>query len=40
MKIGKLLFKPKWQDKDADVRRIAVGEENDPELIEIGRAHV
>jgi hypothetical protein len=33
MKIGKLLFKPKWQDKDADVRRIAVGEENDPELI-------
>jgi exonuclease SbcC len=33
MKIGKLLFKPKWQDKDAAVRRIAVGEENDPDLI-------
>ena len=33
MKIGKLLFKPKWQDKDAAVRRVAVGEENDPDLI-------
>src|SRR4051812_44066689 len=33
MKIGKLLFKPKWQDKDAAVRRIAVGEEHDPDLI-------
>jgi hypothetical protein len=33
MKIGKLLFKPKWQDKDAAVRRVAVGEESDPELI-------
>lgn len=33
MKIGKLLFKPKWQDKDAAIRRIAVGEENDPDLI-------
>ena len=33
MKIGKLLFKPKWQDKVAAVRRIAVGEESDPDLI-------
>src|ERR1700754_455209 len=33
MKIGKLLFKPKWQDKDAAVRRVAVSEENDPDLV-------
>jgi hypothetical protein len=33
MKIGKLLFKPRWQDKDAAVRRVAIGEDNDPGLI-------
>ncbi len=33
MKIGKLLFKPKWQDKDATVRRIAVVEDHYPDLI-------
>jgi len=34
MKISRLLFKPKWQDKLAAVRLIAVANDTDPELIE------
>ena len=33
MKLGKLLFKPKWQEKDPAIRRMAVATENDPELL-------
>ncbi len=33
MKIGKLLFKPKWQDRDAAIRRVAVSNDNDAELL-------
>ncbi len=33
MKLGKLLFKPKWQEKNTDVRRVAVATDNDPDLI-------
>ena len=32
MKLAKLLFKPKWQDKDASVRRAALAADRDPEL--------
>ena len=34
MRLAKLLFKPKWQDKDAAVRRIAVATGNDAEMIQ------
>ena len=34
MKISRLLFKPKWQDKLAAVRLISVANDTDPELIE------
>ncbi len=34
MRLAKLLFKPKWQDKDAAVRRTAVATDNDAELIQ------
>ncbi|HEX4479417.1 MAG TPA: DUF349 domain-containing protein [Rudaea sp.] len=33
MKLGKLLFKPKWQDKDAAIRRVAVANDIDADLI-------
>src|SRR5262249_14314563 len=33
MKLAKLLFKPKWQDKDVSVRRAAVAGESDPDLL-------
>ena len=33
MKLAKLLFKPKWQEKNADVRRVAVTTDNDPDLV-------
>ena len=33
MKLAKLLFKPKWQEKNADIRRVAVATDNDPDLI-------
>ncbi|MEP6941207.1 MAG: hypothetical protein ABI846_15680, partial [Rudaea sp.] len=33
MKIASLLFKPKWQDKNPQVRRLAVANEHDGELI-------
>ncbi len=33
MKLGKLLFRSRWQDKDAAVRRQAVATDDDPELI-------
>lgn len=33
MNLARLLFKPKWQDKNADVRRAAVASGNDPNLI-------
>jgi len=33
MKLGKLLFKPNWQDKDANVRRAAVVTDADAELV-------
>ncbi len=33
MNLAKLLFKPKWQDKDAVIRRNAVANDNDAELI-------
>ena len=33
MKLAKLLFKPKWQDKNVDVRRAAIASDSDPELI-------
>ncbi len=33
MRLARLLFKPKWQEKDAAVRRIAVATANDAELI-------
>ena len=32
MKIGRLLFKPKWQDKDPGVRAVAVASDDDPGL--------
>jgi hypothetical protein len=34
MRLAKLLFKPKWQDKDAAVRRAAVATGTDAELIQ------
>ena len=34
MRLAKLLFKPKWQDKNANVRRDAVASARDAELIE------
>ncbi len=34
MRLAKLLFKPKWQDKDAAVRRTAVATGNDADLIQ------
>src|ERR1700719_3684656 len=34
MRLAKLLFKPKWQDKDAAVRRVAVTTGNDADLIQ------
>jgi DNA repair protein SbcC/Rad50 len=34
MRLAQLLFKPKWQDKDAIVRRAAVASGHEPELIE------
>ena len=34
MKLARLLFKPKWQDKDARVRRVAVAEEQAGELVD------
>lgn len=34
MKLARLLFKPKWQDKDARVRRVAVAEEQASELVD------
>ena len=34
MRLAKLLFKPKWQDKDAAVRRAAVASGNEAELID------
>ena len=33
MKIARILFKPKWQDKEAGVRLAAVSAEQDPELL-------
>jgi exonuclease SbcC len=33
MKIARILFKPKWQDKEATVRLTAVSAEQDPELL-------
>jgi hypothetical protein len=33
MSLARLLFKPKWQDKNADVRRAAVAADADPDLI-------
>jgi hypothetical protein len=33
MNLARLLFKPKWQDKNADVRRAAVASANDAELV-------
>lgn len=33
MKLAKLLFKPKWQEKNADVRRAAVATDDDPDLV-------
>jgi DNA repair protein SbcC/Rad50 len=33
MNLGKLLFKARWQDKDVAIRRIAVGTDNDADLI-------
>jgi len=33
MKIARILFKPKWQDKDATVRLAAVAADPDPELL-------
>lgn len=33
MRLAQLLFKPKWQDKDASVRRVAVATDADAELI-------
>src|SRR6478736_1963380 len=33
MKIAKLLFKPKWQDKDAALRRAAVSADDDIDLV-------
>ena len=33
MKLANLLSKPKWQDKDPGVRRIAVATDNDPSLV-------
>jgi exonuclease SbcC len=34
MRLAKLLFKPKWQDKDAAVRRTAVASGNEADLIQ------
>ena len=33
MNLARLLFKPKWQDKNAEVRRTAVASSHDPDLI-------
>ena len=33
MKLAKLLFKPKWQDKNPEVRRASVANDSDPDLI-------
>src|SRR5215831_9077322 len=33
MKLSRILFKPKWQDKDAATRATAVAADNDTELI-------
>lgn len=33
MKLSQLLFKPKWQDKDPGVRRVAVAGDSDSELL-------
>jgi exonuclease SbcC len=33
MKLANLLFKPKWQDKNPDVRRVAVANDSDPALL-------
>src|SRR6478735_4142681 len=33
MKIARILFKPKWQDKEATVRLTAVAADQDPELL-------
>jgi DNA repair protein SbcC/Rad50 len=33
MKLARLLFKPKWQDKNPDVRRRAIASDDDAELI-------
>ncbi|HEX7914588.1 DUF349 domain-containing protein [Rudaea sp.] len=33
MNLARLLFKPKWQDKNAEVRRVAVASADDAELI-------
>jgi exonuclease SbcC len=33
MNLARLLFKPKWQDKNAEVRRTAVASANDAELV-------
>ncbi|MBS0581790.1 MAG: DUF349 domain-containing protein [Proteobacteria bacterium] len=33
MNLARLLFKPRWQDKDADVRRVAVASGNDADMI-------
>src|SRR5450432_2367224 len=34
MRLAKLLFKPKWQDRDAAIRRTAVATGNDAEMIQ------
>jgi len=34
MKLSRILFKPKWQDKDTSARLAAVASGNDPELID------
>ena len=34
MRLARLLFKPKWQDKDAAIRRAAVAADHDVELLE------
>ncbi len=34
MRLAQLLFKPKWQDKDASVRRAAISTGNEPEMLE------
>ena len=34
MRLAQLLFKPKWQDKDAAVRRMAIANGKEPEMLE------